>query len=94
MSEEIHWTKSKYSLSELSRKSVEFRIPVQDFIVHGKGEFFVSRNPEGMLHVELVTDEQGQKWAERIQTRYQLPQVAVDRIAKHPNPSVADFLLQ
>jgi hypothetical protein len=87
------WTKSKSALPDLDRKTVEFRIPTQRGVVHAVGEFWVRQNPEGLLAVDLVTDVQGQDWAQRIQTRYSLPQEAVDRIERHPTPSVADFRL-
>ena len=93
MSTEYIWTTSAWSVEDLEFKTVEFSIPASGGIVHGIGQFFVSRNPERLLRIEVVTDEQGRNWAERIQTRYQLPQAAVDRIAKHPDPAIAEFLL-
>jgi hypothetical protein len=88
------WVKSKWSQDELDRKRVELRIPAHGGIVHGLGEFRVRQNPDGLLAIDAVTDVQGRNWAERIRTRYHLPQAAVDRIAKHPDTKVGDFLLE
>src|SRR5437773_500921 len=90
---EIIWVKSKWTVEDLDHKTVEFRLPFKNGIVHGLGEFWVRHNPQGMLAVEVVTDQQGRNWAERVQTRYFLPQIAVDRIDRHPDPSVAAFRL-
>ena len=91
---EYIWTRSKWSKDELEFKTVEFRIPIKGGFAHGIGQFYVSPNPEGLLRIELVTDEQGRHWAERIQTRFQLPQPAVDRIEKHPDPKIAEFRIE
>ncbi len=88
------WVKSARSQDDLDHKRVEFRIPVHGGTVHGLGEFWVRKNPAGLLSVDAVTDVQGRNGAERIQTRYHLPQAAVDRIVKHPDSKVADFLVE
>lgn len=90
---EIVWTKSKWKKDELDHKTVEFRIPTQKGVVHGIGEFWVRQNPDGHLAIDTVTDIQGRTWAERIQTRYFLPQEAVDHIESHPDQSIAAFRL-
>ena len=87
------WTKSKWSYDDLNDKTVEFRIPARGGMVHGLGRFLVRRNPDGLLAGDATTDIEGRDWAERIFTRYHLPQVAVDRIERHPDQSVAAFLL-
>jgi hypothetical protein len=90
---DAHWTTSKWTHADLEFKTVEFTIPAKGGTLSGTGKFYVSRNPEGLLRIELVTEEAGRHWAERVQTRYQLPQIAVDRIQRHPNPAIADFRL-
>jgi hypothetical protein len=89
----IIWTKSKWKKDDLDHKTVEFRIPTDRGIDHGIGELWVRQNPAGLLVIEVVTDVQGKDWAERIQTRYFLPQSGVDRIERHPDQSVAVFRL-
>jgi len=88
------WVKSKWSQDALDHKRVEFRIPARGGIIHGFGELWVRQNTDGLLAIDAVTDVQGRNWAERIQSRYHLPQAAVDRITKHPDTKVADFLLK
>ena len=90
---ETIWVKSKWSLEELDRKTVEFRMPIRNGTIQGIGEFWVRPNPQGMVAIDIVTDENGRNWAERVQTRYHLPQVAVERIERHPDSSVAPFRL-
>ena len=90
---ETIWTKSKWSQEELSEKTVEFRIPARGGVVHGLGKFLTRQNPEGLLAIDATTDIQGRDWAERIFTRYHLPQSAVDRIKRHPDKKIAEFLL-
>ena len=92
---EIPLTKSNWSAKELHLKTVEFAIPInQDFIMRGIGQFFATGNPEGLHRIELVTDVQGRHWAERIQTRYALPQAVVDRIQEHTDKTIAAFRLR
>jgi hypothetical protein len=90
---ETIWTKSKWNKDDLDNKTVEFRIPTQRGIEHGIGAFWVRQNPAGLLAIEVVTDVQGKDWLERIQTRFYLPQIGVDRIKRHPVQKVADFRL-
>ena len=87
------WTKSKWTYQDLEGKTVEFKIPARGGIVHGLGKFLVRQNPDGLLAIDAATDIQGKHWAERIFTRYQIPQLGVDRIERHPDQSVAEFLL-
>jgi hypothetical protein len=86
------WVKSKWSMEELDRKSVEYSIPRESKPLHGIGEFLVKRNPEGLLAVDICTFGQ-QTPAEINEKRYHLPQPAVDRIEKHPDQSIAHFRL-
>lgn len=87
------WTKSKWHKDDIDHKTVEFRIPTERGNEHGVGEFWVRQNPAGLLAVEVVTDLQGKDWAERVHTRYCLPQIGVDRIERHPDQTVAAFRL-
>lgn len=87
------WTKSKWRKDDLDHKTVEFRIPTQRGIEHGIGEFLVRQNPAGLLAIEVVSDVRGTDWLERIQTRYYIPQVGVDRIERHSDRQVAEFQL-
>lgn len=86
------WTKSKWTLDQLDRKSVEFKIPTERGIISGTGEFWVRRNPEKLLAIE-VSVTLAKSWAERIQYRFQIPQAGVDRIEAHPDQSTANFRL-
>jgi hypothetical protein len=79
---ETIWVKSKWKKDEIDHKRVEFRIPARGGIAHGLAEFWVRQNPDGLVAIDVVTDVQGRNWAERFQTRYHLPQAAVDRIAE------------
>ena len=85
------WVKSDWKAKELNHKSVEFRIPGY---ARGRGELRARTNPKGLLAVTLVVVTEGQDWKERSRTVVFLPQVAVDRIARHPNPETADFALK
>jgi hypothetical protein len=86
------WTKSKWSHDDLDQKTVEFEIPFKARIVRGIGEFWVMPKDD-LLSIEIVTDQQGRNWAERIQSHFSLSQAAVDRIERHPDPNVAEFRL-
>src|SRR6266436_5144842 len=90
------WTKSKWKKSDLEGKSVEFDLvdSARGVGVRGVGEFVVSQKPSGLLFVQIELILQGRNWAERIQVRYYLPQVYVDRIRQHPDQTVAAFLLK
>ena len=90
---ETIWVRSKWSPDDLHQKTVEFRIPIRNAIVHGIGEFWVRQNPQGLLSVDVVTDRQGRNWAARIQRSYHVPQSGVDRIERHADSSVAQFRL-
>lgn len=91
--EKTIWTQPKFTKEELDQKTVEFYLPTDGHWVYGVGHFWVRRNPEGLLAIEIVTDQQGRNWAERVQTRYFVPQAGVERICPHPDPAKADFLL-
>jgi hypothetical protein len=87
------WAKSNWKKDDLDHKTVEFCIPTERGFERGFGEFWVRQNPEGLLAVEVVTDAQGKDWAERVQTRYFIPQIGVDRILRHPDQKAAAFRL-
>jgi hypothetical protein len=87
------WTKSKWKAQELDGQSVEFRIPIADGVWSGVAEFWATGENE-RVSVELVTNEPGKDWAQRIQRIWILHQVAVDRIEEHPDQTVARFRLQ
>jgi hypothetical protein len=87
------WTKSKWTQDDLKHQMVEFWIPLKGQAAHGVGEFLV-RERNKLLSIEIVTDMQGRNWAERIQSHFVLPQIAVDRIELHPDPNVAKFRLK
>ena len=80
-------------MADLEGKTVEFQIPTRGGILAGVAAFSIRRNPEGELAIDIVTKAHGRDLAERIKTWYHLPQVAVDRIERHPDSSVADFRL-
>lgn len=87
-------TRTDWKRGELDRKMVEFEIPVKTGTAKGIGQFWVQENPDGLLFIDIVTDMQGRSWAERIQTRFHMPQEAVGRIVRHPKPEIADFLVR
>jgi hypothetical protein len=89
------WTKSEWKWDDLHDKTVEFRIPKAGGILRGDGRFvIVGPNPDGLLFVQIEQTFQGRNWAELVQWRHYLPQPAVDRIRRHPDQSVAEFLLE
>lgn len=89
------FTTTHWKVDDLESKTVEFRIPATGGFLEGVGQFRVSPHPPtGRFRIEIVTNEPTQKFPEMLQRRYQLPQEAVDRIARHPNPEKADFLLR
>ncbi len=88
----VIWTTSKWKRDDLEGKTVKFQWPApQNAVVSGKGEFVVSQHKDGRLFIQIVVLSQGRGWAEFISTHFQLPQAAVDRIQRHPEPSVAEF---
>ena len=93
MREPTNWVRSQWSREDLDGKTVEFRLPIQNGFAQGIGQFVVRKNPDGMLAVDVETDEQGRHWAERIQIRYHLQQTAVERISRHQDKSRAEFSL-
>jgi len=90
---ETLWISSKWTKDDLHGKSVEFRIPLRGGTVHGVGEFWVRRNPRGLLAIDVVTDEPGRNWAQRMLRSYKVPQAGADRIKRHPDSTVANFRL-
>ena len=90
------WTKSKWSMEQLDRKSVEFWIPQGQQQIHGVGQFLAKEDPKGhrgLLVVTLCRFLQ-KTTAETLEVRPPLEQAAVERIERHPDPSVADFQLK
>jgi hypothetical protein len=87
------WTKPKFTKADLDHKTVEFQIPTRGGILKRIAEFRVYQNPDGELAVDIMTDVQEKHRAEHIQNIYHLPLVGVERIKKHPDPTVADFRL-
>jgi hypothetical protein len=88
------WTRSQWSFDDLENKTVEFRLRLDaDKTVSGRGRFLLAENPDLLLSVRIRVDMQGDHWSSRIQHDYQAPQAAVDRIERHPDPTVADFRL-
>ncbi|HVR35726.1 MAG TPA: hypothetical protein VMS21_07730 [Methylomirabilota bacterium] len=87
------WTHSTWQPEELQDKSVEFWIPTAEGTAHGIGTLWARRNSEGLLAVEVVTDVVDQHPHEGIHTRYYIPQIGVDSLERHPDPSVAAFRL-
>jgi hypothetical protein len=90
---ETTWIKSNWTKEQLDHQTVEFRLHTDRGVEHGVGEFWVRQNPQGLLAIEVVTDQQGRDWAERVQTRYYPKQEGVFHIESHPNQSVAAFRL-
>jgi len=87
------WTKSKWTKNDLDGQTVEFDLveKKRGYGVHGIGEFVVSKNPAGLLFVQIELILMGRNQWERVQVRYYLPQLYVDRIRKHPDQRVAAF---
>ena len=85
------WTKSKWSESDLDRKTVELWVPAYGSEVQTIGEFQVKSKPkEGLISVSVLVEFQ-EKAGETIQWRGYLPQGIVDRIEYHPDQSLAAF---
>ena len=86
------WVKSKWSLEELSDKSVEFRFTRGDTRYSGSGEFLVSRNPDGLLWIQIavITYADGVTCKKKI---FVLDQVEVDHIESQTPPSKFRFCL-
>ena len=90
MSEQI-WVRSKWKYEELHAGSVEFKIPIQEGEVHGIGQFVVTRNPEGLLIIDIRTNLHGDASVADGTYDFHLGQWAADRIERHPQPATADF---
>ena len=88
------WTKSKWQKSEIEGKSVEFRLTSGATETRGVGKFVVGGpNPKGLLFVQIELILPGRHHTELLQVRYYLPQGYVDLIQKHPDSTIADFLV-
>ncbi|MBI2949610.1 MAG: hypothetical protein HYY23_18395 [Verrucomicrobia bacterium] len=90
MSEQI-WVHSKWKCEELHAESVEFKIPVQDGEAQGVGQFVVSRNPEGLLSIDIRTNLHGDASIADGTYDFHLNQWAADRIERHPDRMKAVF---
>ena len=88
------WVKSQWKRADLEGKQVEFSL-LRDGVIHsGIGDFWVLENPEGLLAVDVHVDMPGSHSGNRQQVLHHLSQNGADRIRKHPDTSVADFLLK
>jgi len=88
------WTKSKWTATDLDQKTIEFRIPFAGGIAEQIRELSANDSPDGLVAIQILTEVRGEHWAKRIRTIYSLSQETVDRIAQHPNQSVAQFQLE
>ncbi|MSU20693.1 MAG: hypothetical protein EXS30_04790 [Pedosphaera sp.] len=88
---ELIWIRSKWKLEDIHSESVEFKLPVQDGEAHGVGQFVASRNPEGLLSIDIRTILRGDNPNERGTFNFHVSQWAADRIERHPNSAVAKF---
>jgi hypothetical protein len=79
------WTKSKWTHADLDDQDVEFEFPLKNGQwIAACGKFLVAVNPQGLLYVQIRVDVQGEHWAKRYLYDFQLSQVIVDRIERHP----------
>jgi len=82
-----------FTKADIDRKTVEFQIRLRSGVLKRIAEFWVRENPGGELSIDIMTTVPGNRRGERIQNIYNLPLAYVERIATHPDPSVADFRL-
>jgi len=86
------WVVPKHSRAELAGRSFELRRASGGRMVRQFGTFSVRENPAGLISIDAVIRVPQPGMLDI--TRHHLPQVATDRIVKHPKPEIADFLLE
>jgi hypothetical protein len=89
---ETHWVSSKWSRDELQDQTVEFRVPVPEGVLVGKGAFLVRENPEGLLSI-WIRVRTLQNPGTALLTDISLAQSGADLIERHPAPETAQFHL-
>jgi len=86
------WVKSKWTMEQLSGKTVEFALTVPGRRDDGTGKFLVRKNPADELAIDICAIASATRY-EMVEIRYHLYQAAADKIELHPNPKVAQFRL-
>jgi len=87
------WTKSNWNYGDLNDSSVEFDMKDSITSMCGQGTLSACQNPEGLLAVCLVVEIQANPFLKHFWT-FPLNQSAIDRLAIHPDQSVAKLLLK
>jgi hypothetical protein len=89
MSDNDIWLKSRWTVEQLDRKSIEVSIPYHQARFEGRGELLAKENPEGLLAVvlRLVVQE---TMADKRPIDIPLGQAELEHIQPHPQqPNVA-----
>ena len=90
--ENVVWVSSKWTRGELQEQTVDFRIPIPEGVLVGKGAFLVRENPEGLLSI-WVRIQTLQNPGTILLTDLSLIQSSADRIEIHPDQETARFRL-
>lgn len=89
---ETHWIRSKWIREELQEQTVDFRVPVPEGVLVGKGSFLVRENPEGLLSI-WIRVRTLQNPGTALLTDISLAQSGADLIERHPDQETAQFRL-
>jgi hypothetical protein len=85
-------------MKDLQGNTVEFKVAARarGYRVRGTGKFLVRRNAKtkDQLAVRIVVLSQGRNWAELFSTHHTVLQAGMDRLCRHPDPEIAEFLLE
>ncbi len=89
------WVRTDWTKEDLHGKRVDFQVSLADRTLRfGFGELRVSGpNPDGQIAVELIPEKDASQSDPRASDRFWLTPVMVAELARHPNPKVADFLV-
>lgn len=82
-----------FTLSDLNRKSVDYKIGEWPNQIIGIGELIALRNPEGLIWLEVVIGYPHSGLGDFVQERFGPTEQLRFRLSRHENPDVADFRL-
>jgi hypothetical protein len=90
------WVKTTWRSAQLDKKTVEFRILLDEIgVVDGIGYFSaLPRSPDDLLSVQIVVEQPTGVGLQKRQTVIVLSEEYVAAIEPHPNQEVADFRLK
>lgn len=91
--EEARWAKSRWSATDLDKKSIAISIHTPSFDAEGVGTLKAMQSPSGEILVDIEQREHFPPHSIRI-SKIKLPARLYDQIQPHPDTEFADFLLE